>query len=153
MRYLLVIFFQICFYTTLLAQGLYDIAGNGQGKNGAYYVKVTTTVKNVKGAKDELRKDAVHGVLFKGFSSATDGRSGQKALIQDPNIEQTKVEFFNAFFNEKGYERYVTITESSFTSTKVKKGFEVSALLLVDKESLQKYLEESGIIKGFSNLW
>jgi hypothetical protein len=91
--------------------------------------------------------------MFRGFTNTVDGVSAQKPLIADPNIEQTKAEFFNAFYTEKAYERYATITEGSFTSAKVKKGYEVSALMLVNKEDLQHYLEQSGIIKGFSNLW
>jgi hypothetical protein len=33
------------------------------------------------------------------------------------------------------------------------KAYETQATVIVDKAGLQKYLEESGIIKGFSNLW
>lgn len=153
-KLLLALFVLLAFVTNAIAQHSdYEIYSNGQGKNGAYYVKVTTVVKKVKDAKDELRRDAVHGVLFRGIMSAEDGGASQKPIVSDPDIEKTKAEFFNAFWNEKAYERYVSITESSFTSAKVKKGFEVSALILVNKEALQKYLEESGIIKGFSNLW
>ena len=76
-----------------------------------------------------------------------------KLCIDDANVERTKAEFFKAFWNEKGYERYAQMTTSSLTSVKVKKGYEVSAIFLVDKESLQHYLEENGIIQGFSNLW
>lgn len=153
MRIKLILFFLMACCAQIMAQSAYEIAGNGQGKNGAYYVKVTTVVKNVKTAKDELRRDAVHGVLFKGIMNNTDGGANLKPLVNDPNIEKTKAEFFNAFWNEKAYEKYVSMTEASFTSTKVKKGYEVSALMLVDKERLLKYLEESGIVDGFSNMW
>lgn len=134
------------------AQSAYTIAGMEQGKNGAYLVKVTAVVKKVKEAQETLRRDAVDGVLFLGFSNA-DGTISQKPLVEDPNIRQTKADFFTAFFSEKQYERYATVTPSSFTSIKVKKGYETSALFLVDKEALQHYLEKSGVIKGFSNLW
>lgn len=30
---------------------------------------------------------------------------------------------------------------------------ETTAVVMVDKESLLGYLEESGVVKGFSNLW
>ena len=153
MRIKLLRLFLVACCATMMAQTTYEIAGNGDGKNGAYLVKVTAFVKNVKTAKDELKRCAVHGVMFRGFTNTVDGVSAQKPLIADPNIEQTKAEFFNAFYTEKAYERYATITEGSFTSAKVKKGYEVSALMLVNKEDLQHYLEQSGIIKGFSNLW
>ena len=116
-------------------------------------MRVATIVKDVKTARDVLRYDAVHGVLFRGFVASSNGGVSQSPLISDPNIEQTKADFFRAFWNEKAYERYATIVDGSLKSTKVKKQYEISALLLVDKEALQHYLEEAGIIKGFSDLW
>ena len=135
------------------AQGTYEIVGCGQGRNGAYMVKVTAIVKNLSQSKDELRRDAVHGVLFRGFMNDTNGGFNQKPLVADPNIEQTQSAFFNAFFDRGDYTRYVSMTEDSLRSIKVKKGYEVNAIFLVDKETLQNYLEECGIIQGFSNLW
>lgn len=151
-RIILSLFICLC-CNSIIAQGNYDIAGCGQGKNGAYLVKVTSVLKDVKMSRDVLRRNAVHGVMFRGFMNNTDGGTNQKPLIEDPNVEQIKSSFFNAFWGEKSYERYAQMTETSFTSVKVKKGYEVSAIFLVDKESLQHYLEESGIIQGFSNLW
>lgn len=148
------LFLFICFcFNIVMAQGNYDIAGCGQGKDGAYRVKVTSVVKDVKASRDMLRRNAVHGVMFRGFMNDTDGGTNQKPLIEDPNVEHTKAEFFKAFWGEKSYERYAHIIASSLTSVKVKKGYEVSAIFLVDKEALQHYLEKSNVIQGFSNLW
>ena len=33
------------------------------------------------------------------------------------------------------------------------KSYETAATVMIDQRGLQKYLEESGVIKGFSNLW
>lgn len=138
------------------AQGDYNIVSAGQGKSGHYLVKVTTIVSkgDLKGGKAEdlLKRYAVHGVMFRGLM-ASDGYGEQKPLIKDPNVEQTKADFFTAFNAEGAYKRYASVVNSSMTSVKVKKGYEVSANLLVNKESLVKYLEESGVVKGFSNLW
>lgn len=154
MRLKLIAFLLIGFCASLCAQTQqYDIISGGQGRGGDYYVKVTTVVKKVKEAKDALRRCAVHGVLFKGFNAGPDGGTNQSPIVSDPSIEDTKADFFNAFFNEKQYEKFVSATETSLTSVKVKKGFEVSALLTVRQQALQTYLEEKGIIKGFSNLW
>lgn len=134
----------------------YTLKSAGQGKGGNYLVEITTTAnKKAKdfNAEDLVARYAVHGVMFKGVTAAG-GYGGQKALIKDPNIEQTKADFFDAFFREGAHRRYATIVNSSLTSTKLsKKMVELNAILLVDKEALQHYLEESGIIKGFSNLW
>lgn len=151
MRLKLFLISLVAFCSTAFAQTEdYNIVGLNQGKNGAYNVTVTTKVKKVKEGIDILSRCAVHGVMFRGFNSP-DG--GQKALIADPNVEKTKATFFQAFFNEGGYKRYVTVNQTSFASAKSKGGFEVKASMLVDKESLREYLEKEGIIKGFSNLW
>lgn len=151
MRMKIILVLLLAFTTTVFAQ--YTIAGCGQGKNGAYMVKVTSVVKNVKNAKDVLLRNAVHGVLFRGFMNTMDGGTNQKPLIEDPSIERTKAEFFKAFWENKEYERYAHMTPSSLKSVKEKKNYEVSAVFLVDKESLLHYMEENGIIQGFSNLW
>ena len=67
----------------------------------------------------------------------------------------TKGEFFKAFWDEGGYKRDASIVPSSLSVMKNKqtKMTEVSATVMVDKESLQHYLEESQVIDGFSNLW
>lgn len=131
----------------------YNISSAGQGKDGNYLVKVRTYVKKTQMAEDAVKQCAVHGVIFRGVTDPA-GSSSQKPLVSDPNVASTKKFFFDAFFSEGAYLKYVSVVESSLSCTKVpKKKYEASALLLVDKESLQHYLEESGIIQGFSNLW
>lgn len=153
MKQIIVFLFFMFFTCTLHAQSSYTIAGFGQGKNGAYMVKVTSVVKDVKTAKEVLRRNAVHGVLFRGFMNNSDGGTNQRSLIEDPSIERTKAEFFKAFWEGKEYEKYAQIIPSSLKSVKEKKMYEVSAVFLVDKESLLHYLEVNGIVQGFSNLW
>lgn len=149
----IILFFFICLYCNLIMAQSYDIVGCSQGKNGAYLVKVTSQVQDVKTAKDVLRRNAVHGVMFRGFNNKVEGEPKQKPLIEDSNVERTKAEFFKTFWGEKSYERYSQMTATSLRSIKVKNGYEVTAVILVDKESLYHYLEESGIIKGLSNIW
>ena len=131
----------------------YNIVSAGQGKDGNYLVKVRTYVKKTQLAEEAVKQCAVHGVIFRGIMDSA-GNASQKALVTDPNVANTKKAFFDAFFTEGAYLKYVTVVDSSLSCTKVpKKKYEATALLLVDKESLQHYLEESGIIQGFSNLW
>lgn len=138
------------------AQEEYTIQSAGQGKSGNYLVKVVVSSKKkfASSVEDLVKKYAVHGVLFRGFMAA-DGYGEQKPLIKDPNVEQTKADFFNAFFSEEAYKRYASVVSGSLSVMKNKqtKKQEASAEVLVDKESLQHYMEESGILKGFSNLW
>ena len=134
----------------------YYVKSAGQGQGGRYLVSVTVNVKKKlpSTAEDLVMKYAVKGVMFRGLM-ASDGYGEQKPLITDPNIEQTKADFFQAFDNEGKYRNYASIVNSSLTSMKNKKTkmIETSAVVMVDKEALQHYLEEAHILQGFSNLW
>lgn len=134
----------------------YTIQSEGVDTNGNYVVRivVSTKKKPSKAAEDLVKQYAVHGVMFRGVTAAKE-YSAQPPLVKDPNIEKTKKDFFEAFWRESAYNRYASITPSSLTVMKNKqsKMTETSALVTVSKEQLQKYLEENGIIQGFSNLW
>lgn len=133
----------------------YDIRVENQGEGGRYYVKVTALLdkKQNKEALDYLKKYAVEGVMLRGIGGAN-GYSAQKPLIEDPTVKDTHKEFFEAFNNEKKYLDYVVLDNESVSVTQLpKKKYEVSGLLLIDKERLIHFLEECGIIEGFGNLW
>lgn len=134
----------------------YTIQSEGVDNNGNYVMRivVSTKKKPSKTAEDLVRQYAVHGVMFRGITAAKN-YSAQPPLIKDPNIEQTKKDFFDAFLREKAYNRYASIVPSSLSVIKNKqsKMMETSALVTVSKELLQKFLEENGIIQGFSDLW
>ena len=133
----------------------YNISCGGQGKDGAYLVRVETVVKKVALGEDELKRCAVHGVLFRGFTGDASGCTSHKPLLRDGSAETTHAEFFAEFFADGGpYTRFVSTVEASFQSVKLKKKrYEVSALMLVDKEALLHALEDAGVVKGFSDLW
>lgn len=134
----------------------YMVRSTGKSKTGGYIVDVEVSVKKdpKNMARDLALKGALRGVLFRGISSE-DGLTDHKPLVQDPNIEQTKSAFFDAFFNEDIYKRYASIVDSSISVMKNKqtKMYEIEATVIVDKESLFHYLEDSNIINGFSDLW
>ena len=134
----------------------YSIQSEGVDNSGNCVVRIVVSTKKnpSKSAEDLVSQYAVHGVMFRGITAAKD-YSAQPPLIKDPNIEQTKKEFFEAFWRENGYARYASIVPSSMTVIRNKqtKMTETSALVTISKELLQKYLENNGIIQGFSNLW
>lgn len=134
----------------------YTIQSEGVDNSGNYVVRivVSTKKKPSKAAEDLVRQYAVHGVMFRGITAAKD-YSAQPPLIKDPNIERIKKDFFDAFLREKVYNRYASIAPLSLSVMKNKqsKMTETSALVTVSKELLQKYLEDNGIIQGFSDLW
>lgn len=153
-RFLISIF--VCLTAVMCSAQEYTVRSAGQGNSGSYLVEVTVSSKKklTSTAEDVVKEYAVRGVLFRGLM-ASSGYGEQKPLIKDPNVEQTKSSFFKAFFNEGAYKKYASIVGSSLSTMKNKqtKMQETSATVMVDKESLQHYLEESGIIQGFSNLW
>jgi len=152
MKKILLFLFATLVSATSIAQE-YNITSAGQGKDGNYLVKVRTYVSKTQMAEDALKQCAVHGVIFRGITDKS-GAAAQNPLVSDPNIANTKKSFFEDFFSKGEYLKYVSVVESSLSCTKVpKKKYEASALLLVNKESLRGYLEKSGIIQGFSNLW
>lgn len=134
----------------------YYVQSAGQDQGGRYLVSVTVNVKKKlpSSAEDLVMKYAVQGVMFRGLMAA-EGYGEQKPLITDPTIQQTKADFFQAFDNEAKYRNFASIVNSSLSSMKNKKTkmIETSAVVMVDKEALQHYLEEAHVLKGFSNLW
>ena len=72
----------------------YEIEGEGVGAQGIYLVKVTVIQKKSKLDVDVIKKCAVHGVLFKGFSSQT-SRTRQKPLAGSMVVEQQHQDYFD----------------------------------------------------------
>lgn len=134
----------------------YTIQSEGVDNSGNYIVRivVSTKKKPLKAAEDLVKRYAVHGVMFRGVTAAK-GYSAHPPLVKDPNVEKVKKVFFDAFWRENAYNNYASITPSSLTVMKNKqsKMIETSALITVSKAKLQKYLEDNGIIAGFSDLW
>lgn len=132
----------------------YEIEPVGTGTQGTYQVKVWSFSKNPKVATEQAKKNAVHGVVFKGFSSAN-GVTGQKPLARNPNVEQEKEDFFNHFFETGGnYQKFVTLTNSGAIGEgdriKMKREYKIGVIVSVNVAGLRKDLEDAGIIKGLA---
>jgi len=151
---LLLAVFALC--SMLVHAQVYNLQSAGTAKDGSYLVKVKVSIKKMKKTtpQDLVLRYAVEGVMFDGLNDAN-GYSTQKPLIKDADVKQKQAEFFEAFNNEGKYNRFASIVNSSLTSMKNKqtKMIDNEATVIVKKEELQHYLEESGIIKGFSDLW
>ena len=84
----------------------YDIEYCKTAADGMVMVKVWSYSKNSNLAMQQGRKNAVHGVIFRGYTG--DASAAQYPLVTDPTIESVKADYFNAFFSEEGpYMRYV----------------------------------------------
>lgn len=146
----------LCLGCLSLSAQDYSLMSEGVDNNGNYVMRivVSTKKKPSESAEDLVRRYAVHGVMFRGVTAAQ-GYSSQPSLIKDPNVEQTKKVWFDAFWKEGAYKKYVSITPSSLSVMKNKqsKMTETSAIVTVSANELKQYLEEEGINKGLSNLW
>lgn len=127
----------------------YEIVGAGSGTQGTYLVKVYVVSKKNKPDLELLKKCAVHGVLFKGFTVAN-SRVTQKPLAGSALAEQQNTDFFEPFFADGGaYANYVSMVTAQYDVVKMqKKQYRIGATFSVSKDQLRKDLEKAGVLKG-----
>ena len=133
----------------------YEIACEKVGSQGTYLVKVWSYSRKPDVALEQAKKNAIHGVIFKGFSG--NGCATQKPIARSASLEAEKAEFFKLFFADGGkYMKFVTSSNNGAPGagdvTKVgKKEYKVGIVVTVQKDLLRKDLEAAGIIKGLSS--
>lgn len=129
----------------------YEIVGAGTATQGYYLVEVSLRTKDKKVSDDALKRAAVHGVLFRGFSNP-EARSSQKPLAGSPANEAEHADFYKTFFSDQGTAAtYASIVPSSQTIKKVDKLYVTTAKVTVDKELLSKYLRQMGMIRDLNS--
>lgn len=135
----------------------YELECMGTGSDGTYLIKVWSYSKKPDVAMEQCKKNAVHGVIFKGFGDGQEGCKGQKALARNPNVEQDKAEFFEDFFKDGSkYMKFVSLTNDGAIGAgdriKInKKEYKVGVVVSVMKDALRKDLEAAGIIQGLAS--
>lgn len=137
--------------TKKVDQFRYELECAGNGTQGTYLVKVWSYSTNPHVAAKECKKNAVHGVIFKGFMGEN-GCVSQKAIVNTPGAELEHKDYFELFFDDtKGeYMKYVSVTSASQEIVKVGREYKVGLVVSVHKDALRKALENAGIIKGLS---
>ena len=133
----------------------YEIECVSVGASGSYLVKVWTYSKKANVAIEQAKKNAVHGVIFKGFTGAGAGCT-QKPLASSPSIEEEKADYFTNFFADGGkYMKFVSVSGDGSVAAedrmKVGKEYKVGVIISVSKDNLRKDLEDAGIVKGLSS--
>jgi hypothetical protein len=131
----------------------YEIEGAGVGVQGTYQVKVWSYSKKKNVAIEQCKKNAVHGIIFKGFSANEKVKSGQKPLAKSPSLEAEHANFFKDFFADGGkYMKFVTSSTDAATElVKVGKEYKGAAIVSVNVSELRKDLEAAGIIRSLSD--
>lgn len=131
----------------------YDLECEGIGKLGSKLVKVWSYSKNPKHAISRGMKNAVHGIVFKGYSGGGQGCTSFNPLVKDATAEKKHQEFFDAFFADGGeYLKYV----SAATDGRIAPGdrlkvsrreYKIGIVVNVLTDMLRKRLEAEGIVK------
>ena len=133
----------------------YEIECIGEGKQGTYAIKVFSYSKKPRIAIEAAKRNAVHGIIFKGIAGG--GCINKPALARNQNLEQEKADFFKDFFANGGkYSKFVVASTDGATEagdiTKIsKKEFKVGVNVSVNVSLLRKDLEAAGIIKGLAS--
>ena len=130
----------------------YELECAGNGSQGSYLIKVWSYSRNPKMAVAQCKKNAVHGVIFTGFSG-TNGCVAQRALSSEPGAELQYKEYFDRFFSDNNgeYMKYVSLTSSAQEIVRVGKEYKVGVIVTVQKDALRKTLEQAGIIRGLNS--
>ena len=136
----------------------YEIEAVQTGVQGTYLIKVWSYSKKPNVAIEQAKKNAVHGIIFRGFAGK-DRVPGQKPIARNPNLENEKAEFFKEFFATGGkYLKFVSLTNDGAVAAgdrfKIgKKEYKIGVLISVNKERLRKDLEASGVIKSMNSMF
>ncbi len=133
----------------------YEIECVSVGAQGSYLIKVWSYSKKSTIAINQAKKNAVHGIIFQGFTGSGSGCT-QKPLTNNPALEQEKEVFFKDFFADGGkYMKFVSVTGDGSIAAedriKVGKEYKIGVVVSVSKDELRKDLEAAGIIKSLNS--
>lgn len=131
----------------------YDIEYARPAGDGMCQVKVWSYSKKSRIAAEQCRKNAVHGIIFKGYTTGDGTGASQRPLVKSANVLQERADFFVPFFEDGGnYRQYVSeVTDGSMEVRKVGKQYKVGVVVTISKDLLRKHLEEAGIIRGLAS--
>jgi hypothetical protein len=130
----------------------YEIEAVETGVQNTYLIKVWSYSKKPNIAIEQAKKNAVHGIIFRGFTGKA-GKKSQPALTNNVNLEEEKKDFFNSFFSDGGkYMKFVSTSNDGAVAAedrmKIGKEYKVGVVVSVNYNALKKDLEEAGIIQG-----
>lgn len=132
------------------AQWRYEIQPTtGQAANGSALVKVWTYSKSNKIAVSQAGKNAIHGILFKGYPTVGT-IVGREPLLADPMTEEVFADYFEKFFKEGGtYQRYVSYVNNGVPDQilKVGKEYKIAVTVVVLVDQLRERLEADGVLQ------
>jgi hypothetical protein len=137
------------------AEWRYEVEPVNTGVQGTYQIKVWTYAKKPEEALQQSKKNAVHAVLYKGFSSQ--GRiKGQKPLLrsaEEMKAFETKEKDF--FLDGGNYARFISLADHGAVEAgdriKIGKEYKIGVIASVSVSELRKYLEEQEVIRSLDD--
>lgn len=134
----------------------YEIQCLSVASQGSYIVKIYSYSRNKNVAIEQSKKNAIHGVIFRGIPQSEIGCVAQPPMARHPNLEEKNRDYFESFFSEDGeYRKFVTLTTDGAVAPgdRLKVGrreYKIGLIVSVDIAGLRKELEAAGIIKGLA---
>lgn len=147
---------------------VYDIeCYGGTAKNGYKIVKVWSYSKEKSTATVQAKKNAIHGIIFKGYAGIGRGCRASRPLMNREMTEEEYEDFFKDFFLDDGdFNRFVTFAtdhkgiadvQKLVKNRKGKKDkfyqYKIGVVVSVATDDLRKHLEKEDVInslaKGF----
>lgn len=133
----------------------YEVVPVSVGTQGTYLIKVFSYAKNKQKALELVKPNAVHAVLFSGFTGGN-GISNQKPMVS-AEVKSEHQKFFDDFFKNKDYERFVNLSADTMVKPgdMVKTGrlYKIGFVVSVNKDSLREYLESQGVLKSLGSMF
>ncbi len=136
----------------------YELECMGIGVSGTYLVKVWSYSRDPQIAIEQAKKNAIHGIIFRGYSgNRENGCVTVAPMVSNPNIEIEKKDFFKDFFADGGkYQKFINLTADGAVaaSDRIKisrKEYKIGVVVSVRKDLLRKDLIAAGIIESFES--
>ena len=113
---------------------------------------VYSYTKKSKITSDIGKRNAIHGILFKGLPK-TKMQGAQPALLKDGNYD-TYADYLNQFFGSGDYLQFIEETNKGFQDVvKISgKEYKVGISVKVNVKALKERLEKDGIIKDYYDM-
>ena len=126
----------------------YEMECLGTGMDGSQLIKVWGYGKKPDVAILQAKKNAVHGVIFKGIIAGKPGCMN-KPLVTESGAEESHSDYFDAFFTDGGkYLSFVALSGDGMQERiKVGKQYKVAIFVSVMHAALRSELENAGIVK------
>lgn len=127
----------------------YDVEYIKSSGDGVSTISLFSYGSTKQEAIDFSRRDAVHSVIFKGYSG---NGSYQPPLVKSGTGYSDNRDFFDNFFDTGEWQKYVAgVIDGTLTTIKVKGGYKAGCVVNVNIRLLRKHLESAGIVKGLGS--